>query len=498
MRRIILFGLALVLGVLVIAAAAAYWFFSGDGIRLALERQASEWLGQPVRIASATGQVFPRLGIQLRDVRVGEPVQMTLADVEVSTSLRAMISRRIEDADIIIADSRIGLPLPIGTSEPTESEAGSDAVAAAAGPPVELVSVRTIALRDVAVVSRGREIVASADAALAGSQLQITRFVASSGKTRLEASGTATLGPGIDAKFDVSANQLDLDELFALAGAFLPAETAGASKSSRPSSSHVTAHLTADVATGASVEARRLSADMTIDGERITLRPLTFELFGGKYDGGLEATLGDSLDMRLTSNIADVDVAQLAAFGGVADTITGRLSGSGTFSGRGADVGALLQSARGNGSAVIVNGSIKRLNLIRTVVLFFGRPEPDASPGADAFDRLEAKFSLAQRVIDAQEFSMRSPDADIDGQGSLSLDTKALDGTAELRLSEALSKQAGTDLVRFTREGNRVLLPARISGTLAGPRIMIDAAAAARRGLRNEAERRLRDLFNPR
>ena len=214
--------------ILVIAAAAAYWFFSGDGIRLALERQASEWLGQPVRIASATGQVFPRLGIQLRDVRVGEPVQMTLADVEVSTSLRAMISRRIEDADIIIADSRIGLPLPIGTSEPTESEAGSDAVAAAAGPPVELVSVRTIALRDVAVVSRGREIVVSADAALAGSQLQITRFVASSGKTRLEASGTATLGPSIDAKFDVSANQLDLDELFALASAFLPAETAGA------------------------------------------------------------------------------------------------------------------------------------------------------------------------------------------------------------------------------------------------------------------------------
>jgi hypothetical protein len=218
-------------------------------------------------------------------------------------------------------------------------------------------------------------------------------------------------------------------------------------------------------------------------------------LFGGTYTGALRATLGEALDMRVESKIADLDVAQLAAFGGVPDTITGRLSGSGTFTGRGADIGAMLQSARGGGSASIVAGTIRRLNLIRTVVLFFGRPAPDAAPGADTFDRIDATFSLAQRVINAQEFSLRSADADIVGQGTLSLATKALEGSAELRLSEDLSKQAGTDLVRYTREGNRVVLPARLSGSLSEPRITIDAAAAARRGLRNEAERRLKGLF---
>jgi hypothetical protein len=176
--------------------------------------------------------------------------------------------------------------------------------------------------------------------------------------------------------------------------------------------------------------------------------------------------------------------------------VTGRLSASGTVNGRGADVGSMLEAARGNGSATIVKGTVSRLNLIRTVVLFFGRPEPNAAPGADSFDRMQATFSLAQQTITASEFSMRSPDADIDGQGSLSLASKTLDGAAELRLSEALSKQAGTDLVRYTREGNRVLLPARISGTLSAPRLTIDAAAAAKRGLRNEIERRIRGLFN--
>ena len=232
-----------------------------------------------------------------------------------------------------------------------------------------------------------------------------------------------------------------------------------------------------------------------LDNDRITLEPLRFSLFSGTYDGALRATVGDALDVRLTSTVAKIDVAQLAAFGGVPDTITGLLTGNATVAGRGTDLAAVLRSARGTGSASIADGTIKRLNLIRTVVLFFGRPEPDAAPGAGAFDQIQAKFSLAEGVVSAQEFTMRSPDADIDGQGSLSLASKSLDGGAELRLSEALSKQAGTDLVRFTREGNRVLLPARISGTLAAPRITIDAAAAARRGLRNEAERRLRDLF---
>ena len=96
-------------------------------------------------------------------------------------------------------------------------------------------------------------------------------------------------------------------------------------------------------------------------------------------------------------------------------------------------------------------------------------------------------------MLRAQAFSIRSPDADIAGTGSLNLDTEMLDGRADLVLSEALSAQAGTDL--YTREGNRVLLPASIGGTLPMPRLTIDAAAAAKRGLRNEIERRLKGVL---
>ena len=142
-----------------------------------------------------------------------------------------------------------------------------------------------------------------------------------------------------------------------------------------------------------------------------------------------------------------------------------------------------------------MDGTIKGLNLLRTVVLFFGRPEPDAAPSSDRFDRFDATYSLAQQTFRATALSLQSPDAAIVGSGTLHIPTKALDGQLDLSLSEELSKQAGTDFARYTREGNRIVLPARLGGTLESPRLTIDAAAALKRGLRNEVERRLKDLL---
>jgi uncharacterized protein involved in outer membrane biogenesis len=136
LRRIALALLVLAL----LAAGAVYWFFSGDGIRRALEQQATAWLGHPVRIGRATGQLFPRVGLQLSDVRVGEPVRLALADVEISTGLRALLSRRVEDAEIILADTRIDLPLSF--TLPTGSTARVSRSGASARAPAKRPSKR--------------------------------------------------------------------------------------------------------------------------------------------------------------------------------------------------------------------------------------------------------------------------------------------------------------------------------------------------------------------
>jgi hypothetical protein len=483
---------AIVLSIVVIAAAAVYWFFSGDGVRRAIEQQASSRVGQPVKIGQVRGQIFPRAAIELGDVRVGEPVRLTLGSVQLATDLRALLRRQIEDATVTISNSRIEMPLPF---ELPSGDNGASGTSTGSEGGVRIVSIRAIALDDIVIVSRGREVRVSADSALDASRLALRRFSAQSGKTTLEAEGEVDLEPALEARVSVKANRLDVDELLALADAFTPPQQPAATRRASTPAAKITARVSADTATAGGVEVRQFATDLEVNGEQVTLSPLTFQLFGGRYQGSLNAQLGKTMSATLRSRLEDLDVAQLAAFGGSPDTVSGTLTGAGTFSGTGSDVGTMLGTLRGMGTATISNGAIRRLGLVRTVVLFFGRPAPDTAESTDRFERMDAGFSLANKLFRADAFSLRSRDADVVGSGTLNVETQALAGTLDLSLSEELSKQAGTDFARFTREGNRIVLPAKLGGTLAAPRITIDAAAAAKRGLRNEVERRLKGIL---
>jgi hypothetical protein len=491
MRKLILVTAVGIVVLLLAAAVGVYWLFSGDGMRLALESQATSWLGHPVRIGGARGQLFPRIGLRLRDVRLGEPARVTLSSVQLSTDLRALLNRRIEDARIVISDSRVEMPIPFAIPSGGGSRATSTQ---ASQPPVKFVSIREISLRNIRVMSRGREIVVSADSTLEGDTLAVRRFSAQSGATSLEVSGKVDLEPRIDAQLKATANKIDVDELLALATAFTPAGSA-TSRKGAAAPVRIAARLESKTAKVGDVEVTQFSTGMAVDGNRVALTPIAFQIFGGRYEGSLNARLGERIAATLHSRVQDVDVAQLAAFGGSPDTVTGTLSGAGTFSSHGSDMGAVLSRASGKGTVSIVDGTIRRLNLVRTVVLFFGKPAADTPAASDRFERFDASYSLANQVFRADSLSLRSRDADLAGTGTLTLGSKALDGRVNLILSEELSSQAGTDLVRYTREGNRVVLPARVTGTLAQPRVMIDASAAIKRGLINEGSRRLLELF---
>ena len=494
LRRILLLTVAAVALLLVLVAGTAYWFFARDGFRQALESEATSWLGQPVHIGAARAQFLPRLAVSLRNIRVGEPAQLALDEVDLASDLRPLFSGRIENADVTISGSRIDLPLPFGL--PQSSEGSGAQTSSSSEPAVRVVSIRSIALRSVRLRSRGHEIVVSGDSAYGGTTLALKNLTADSGGTKLNAEGIIVLSPRIDARLNVTANRLDLDELLALADAFAPAASSGRHAPSKGQTPRIGAGIHADQVTAGRVQLKNFTTTLVRDGDSIALNPTQFEAFGGRYAGSIVGRLGKEMFVTLDARMDGVDVAQLAAFGGSSASVTGTLSGAGTFNGSGADVTQLLRSVHGSGSATIVDGSIRRLHLVRTVILFFGRPAPDAGEGTDRFKRLDARFSLANRIVNAEVFSLNSQDADVVGAGTLNLDNDALDGRADMTLSEALSKQAGTDLIRYTREGNRVVLPAAVGGTLSQPRLTIDVAAAAKRGLRNEIGRRIKGLFD--
>jgi len=487
-RRLLLWAVGAVLALVLVAAGTLYWFLSNDGIRVALEQQATAWLGQPVRIAKVGAQFWPRPGVTLEQVAIGQPARLTLAEVGVSTELSALLRRRIADGAIRLRNTRLELPLPfeIPTSSGKASEPSTFAVE----------SINSIGLDNVRIVSRGRELVLSGDSSFDGARLTIRRASVESGKTSIRAEGIVTLEPRVDAALKASANRLDVDELMALADAFGPAPAPPGARGKTGPPPRIAARISAESVSAGGVEVKQFASDVQVDGDSVTMSPLTFQLFGGRYQGSLAARLGTTLTATLKSRLLDLDVAKLAEFGNAKDTITGTLSGAGTFTGSGRDFAAVLAGARGNGTAKISNGTIRRLGLVRTIVVFFGKPASDAPGASDAFDSMDLQFALANQVFRADALSLHSRDVDLVGSGTLATASKALEGKFDISLSEALSGQAGNDLQRFTREGNRVVLPANVGGTLESPRVTIDAAAAMKRGLRNEVGERLKGLLD--
>jgi hypothetical protein len=492
-RRILLIAVSIAVAIPIVAAIGVYALFGRDGVRVALEQQATAWLGQPVAIGRATVHVLPRPSVALADVRVGNPVRVALKEVALSTGLRPLLSRRIEDAEITVADSRLDLPLPFTIPA---AAGGGDGGATASSASMQVVSIRAIRLRNVTLASRGRTITVSAESSLSSAHLNLDRFTAVSGATSLEASGLVQLTPRLDAQLKIAADQVDMDDLVALADAFLP-DTAGAVRSAAPRvPGRIVARVSAERGRAAGVDVQQFATTLVAQGNRVTMSPMAFQLFGGRYQGSLDVDMAaDALQAIVRARISDIDVARLAAFGGVADAISGQLTGAGTFNGRGATIADAVANASGEGTATITNGAVSHLGLLRTIVLFFGRPAQDAGPSSDHFDRIDASFGLARRMVTARALSLHSSDVDLVGQGTLAVPTKAINGRFDVSLSESLSAQAGTDLARFTREGNRIVLPAVVSGTLEAPRVTIDAKAAISRGLRNEVQRRLKDLL---
>ena len=278
-----------------------------------------------MHIATASAQILPRPAIRLGTVTVGEPVSLTLASIAVSTDLRALLHRRIEDAELVVSDSRIQMPLPVARA----------ARAAGARPrgsePVRLVSIRSIALDNVRLVSRGRDIVVNAESALDGTRLTVRRFEARSGDTTFQAEGVVELTPRVDATMRVKADA-DGRRRAAGAGRGVRRPQRRQRRGSGPAP-RIAARVSAERARAGGVEVRQFATDMQVDGERVSLSPLTFQLFGGRYQGSISARLGQTLQASLQSRIIDLDVAQLAAFGGVPGALTGTLTGAGTFSG---------------------------------------------------------------------------------------------------------------------------------------------------------------------
>jgi hypothetical protein len=177
--------------------------------------------------------------------------------------------------------------------------------------------------------------------------------------------------------------------------------------------------------------------------------------------------------------------------------MSGTLAGNVALTTRGTSGGEMLSGARGNGRVAISDGDIPGLEMVRSVVLAFGKPSGAPAAGTGSrFRRIAGSFSLADQALRSDDLTFESADFDMAGRTVVRLPGGAVEMHADVVLSGDLSAQAGTDLRRYAQEDGRIVLPAVITGTVAAPKVSLDVAAAASRALRNEVKRRVRGLLD--
>lgn len=476
---------------------------TGANVRAAVQAQLSDALGQPVTIGELGASAWPRVTMDLKDVTIGQPARIRLAAVHLGTGLRPLFSRRIEHADVRVDGATITLPLPAFGSPGS----GAPGPASPSAAPIEIVSIDEIVLHQVEIASGARTLRGDIELVPRPDGLQIRRVSLVADGTTIAMTGVLTSLSPMRGGVEVSAESLDLDRLVAFVRDFVatPVSTGtgaaptAAARSGGSAIDKITLGLKVGRVTSGGLTLSGFGATAVITPATIAFEPLAFGVFGGRYEGTMRLGLAAVPQVEWSGAVANIDAAKLMAFAGAPDAITGSLAGSIRLHGQALQIEDALRTATGHARVDLTNGSISGLQLVRTIVTATsGRGGLVASvssaaaasgqqTGAERFSRLGATLRLDGGVITTDDIVMASPDVDLSASGTLRLADLGVDLGGRARLSDALSKQAGTDLVRYTQENGRVTLPVTVSGPLGRLSVRVDLADAATRAIKNKA-----------
>ena len=493
MRRLGLVALGLVLVLLVAAALTIRSRLTADGIKATLEAQASAALGEPVHIGTVAVRWLPRPGLTLQQVAVGASRTLRIERLVVSTGLRPLLSRQIAEADILVEQSRLDAPrfLALLTAPAAPSSPPSSTL------PLTIDAIRSIALRNVSLTSGPRTVVVNADLAYAGNRLDIQRLDARSDITQLVATGAVTDLSRRRCQLTVKARSLNLDELIEFLAPFSSPSTTAAGHGP-PIPFDITATVAASEGRALGAAFTDLSTTSHVTNGQATLKTLRFQLFGGRADGDvIVRTDTPQPQYEWRGSFTGLDVARLLEFAGASNAMTGTLQARGSVRGSGGSVQNAFSAAAGSMQVIVRDGRVPGLELVRTVILAFGRPAAERPAGSgEQFTQLAADLALSGGRATTNNLTFASRDVDLRGAGAIDLRTQAVNLAVDIVLSRELSAQAGRDLYRYASEGDRIVLPGQIRGTAVHPTLTIDPAKALQRALENAAKAKIKSLMD--
>lgn len=509
MKKILL---GVVVVIVVLAAGVFFWaraVLASDTVRTSIASTLTEKLGQPVTIGGIGASIFPRLSLNLKNVAIGRPGQLSVGTLAVGTDFGALLSRRIEHATVQLDAAHLTLPLPAFATSAAANSSTASASSSSAGSGVQLVSVDEIQLNDVEITSGGRTIRGDIDLAISGQEATVRKIALRADGTTVTLTGTLSDYSAPAGTLTIQAGAMNVLDLVALATDFTkgaglssatPSATPVAGAPLAPGHMNVALAISADRATIGALTLDHLTGQAKITDEAVTLDPARFNVFGGSYSGSVRLTLSDTPEFQVNATLANIDMASVMTFAGHPGLVTGHMAGTLSLAGRGLSAADVIGTARGTAHAAITNGTIKGLGLVKGVILATSMRGDSMSQARSAsttesFTSLDGTFNIANGEATTSDLKFTSADVLLAATGNVRLNGSAIDLGGPLQLSDALSKQAGRDLAKYTEQGGRVTVPAKVTGSADDLHVGIDTGDLARRAVTNAASDQAKKLL---
>jgi AsmA protein len=303
-------------------------------------------------------------------------------------------------------------------------------------------------------------------------------------------------------RFDLSADQINLDAYMAPADESAAAAEPGEAvdveipvEMIRALKASGKARLKQATLSGMVFENLELGLEST--GGKLRLHPVAAELFEGTYAGDVRIDASGQIpSISVNEKVEGVSLTPLAMAMFDNDKVSGTIRGSFVLAGAGATLSAIQRNLDGNLSFELLDGQINGTDIwhqIRSARALLRGEQPPAArvPPRTEFSSIRVSGPVQNGVFSNNDFLAELPFLRMTGNGTVDLAAATLDYSMQARVIDQ-PEFAGDVSAEELSDYTKAVIPLKISGPLASPSIKPDVNAL----LRKEIEKKGSELLD--
>ena len=281
--------------------------------------------------------------------------------------------------------------------------------------------------------------------------------------------------------FDIAIDQLDVDRYLPPKAKTAQAEPESPLDLSALKSIHASGSLKIGTLKVANLKSSNVRLEVKADGERLSVSPLSANLYQGTLRGALSASASNNPSLALQQQLNGISIGPLLKDLADKDLIEGRGNIALDVTTQGATASAMKKNLQGNASVNLLDGAIKGINIaasLRSAQAQLGRQGASSAASRNEktdFSELKASFTIRNGVAHNDDLVVKSPLLRLGGSGDINLGASAMDYLARVSVVGSIEGQGGKELAQM----KGVTLPLRISGPLDALSYKLDVGALA-------------------